>query len=98
MENMAQAWAGVKKLKTSMKNLNTFDEFLNESLNEDANQVYSELSSIVQKYQGKEPLFCAIALTNHLMQTMDRVKMNRKENDDIVAMLQNTLKKLNGAR
>ncbi len=83
-----------------MKHIKTFEKFLpNQSeVNEDANQVYSELSSIVQKQQGKDPLDCAIALANHLMQTMDFVEMNRKENDDIVAMLQNTIKKLNGAK
>ena len=83
-----------------MKHLKTFENFLpsKEEVNENANQAYSELSSIVQKQQGREPLDCAIALTNHLMQTMDFVTMNRKDNDDIVAMLQNTLKKLNGAR
>jgi hypothetical protein len=80
-----------------MKHIKTFENFAEHPaiLEAAGSAAYSELANIVQKQQGKNPLDCAIALTNHLMQTMDFVKMNRKESDDIISFLQDALKKLN---
>ena len=77
-----------------MENLNSFEEFLNENnLNESAADAYSAISEVVKKQ--RVPIDTAIALTNHLMQTLEAVSMNRSKSDEILAQLQETLKVLN---